>query len=91
LLPDGWFETFGWDSQPRTTTDWPDISEVVAELRGQWPRLTAAISTLLPEQLNQLLGPPHDATLLVHALHDEANHQGEMWLLRKMYARLVKD
>ena len=93
-LPEGWFEKFGWDSRPRTVTDWPAVSEVDSALRGQLPRLTAAITALSPRHLDQVLGPPHDAPLryvVTHSLHDEANHQGEMWLLRKMYAKGVRD
>ena len=88
-LPEGWFEKFGWDSRPRTVTDWPAVAEVVAALRSQLPRLTAAITALSPRQLDQVVGSPHDAPLrylILHGLHDEANHRGEMWLLRKMYA-----
>jgi hypothetical protein len=87
-LPAGWLETFGWDSRPQTVTQWPPISEVVARLREQLPRLSAAQAGLSPEQLAQIV--EDDSTLhyeIVHALHDEANHQGEMWLLRKMYAK----
>ncbi len=89
-LPDGWFEKFGWDSQPRTVSEWPAVADVVAALREQLSRLVAAIEALTPERLAEVLGPPHDASLrylLVHGLHDEACHQGEIWLLRKMYAR----
>jgi hypothetical protein len=92
-LPEGWFDKFSWDSDPRTVTAWPALSEVVAALRDQLPRLTAAIAGLTPQQLDEVLGPPHDAPLrylLVHGLHDEANHQGEIWLLRKMAARAGK-
>lgn len=86
-LPVGWFETFGWDSQPQTVRDWPPLGDVVDGLRQQLPRLIDAICPLAPEQLDQILGPPHDATLrylITHGLHDEANHQGEIWLLKKM-------
>lgn len=89
-LPKGWFEKFGWDSQPRTVADLPAVAEVTAALREQLPRLTAAIMALSPEQLDQVHDPQYGATRrydLVHGLHDEANHQGEMWVLRKMYAR----
>ncbi len=88
-LPEGWFEKFSWDSDPRTVQEWPAIGEVAAALRRQLPRLTKAIAALTPEELDTTIGPPHDAQLrylLVHGLHDEANHQGEMWLLRKMFA-----
>ena len=93
-VPEGWFDKFGWDSRPGNVTDWPSISDVVTELRGQLPRLTEAITALSPQQLNHVLGPPHDESLrylIVHGLHDEANHQGEIWLLRKMFAKSRKD
>ena len=89
-LPLGWFEMFSWDSQPKTVRDWPRLAEVVQALHEQLPRLTAAIGNVGPQQLDQILGPPHDATLrylIVHGLHDEANHQGEIWLLLKMYGK----
>ena len=89
-LPDGWFEKFSWDSQPRTVREWPRIADVATALREQLPRLIDAIRGLSPEQLDEELGPPHDASrryLIVHGLHDEANHQGEIWLLRKMCGR----
>jgi hypothetical protein len=91
-LPEGWFDKFSWDSDPRTVTEWPPLAEVVAALREQLPRLTNAIASLSPGQLDQTIGPPHDARLrylLVHGLHDEANHQGEIWILRKMVARRI--
>lgn len=86
-LPEGWFEKFGWDSRPQTVSQWPAIAEVVAALRGQLPRLTAAIAALSAQQLDQVVDPASGTTLrydLFHGLHDEANHQGEIWLLRKM-------
>jgi hypothetical protein len=89
-LSEGWFEKFGWDSRPQTVTLWPAISEVLTALRRQLPRLTAAISALSSQQLDQVVDPAYGTTLrydLLHSLHDEANHQGEIWLLRKMYAR----
>ena len=92
-LPEGWFEKFSWDSRPGDVTDWPGISDVISELRGQLPRLTDAITALSPQHLNQVQGPPHDESLrylIVHGLHDEANHQGEIWLLRKMYGKLSR-
>lgn len=87
LLPEGWFEKFSWDSQPQTVSQWPAVAEVLAALGDQLPRLVEAIKALTPEQLDTTLGPPHDAALrylIVHGLHDEACHQGEIWLLRKM-------
>lgn len=90
-VPEGWFEKFGWGSQPQTVTQWPALAEVDAELRGQLPRLIAALSSLSPQQLDQVIDTANGTTLhydILHALHDEANHQGEMWLLRKMHGKL---
>jgi len=90
VLPAGWFEKFSWDSQPRTISDWPRISEVVLHLQRQLPRLVEAIAGLSPQRLEQLHDPGSDRSLrleILHGLHDEANHQGEIWLLRKMFAK----
>ena len=41
----------------------------------------------------RLSSPPSEKTTkptryyAIHALHDEANHQGEMWLLKKMQTK----
>jgi hypothetical protein len=85
IYPDGWFETFSWKSNPATVTRWPELGEVVGRLREQLPRLVAAIEALSPERLALLQA--NNRTLrysILHGLHDEANHQGEIYLLRKM-------
>ena len=89
-LSDGWFEIFSWDSNPRTVKHWPAVADVNAALREQLPRLTGAITTLSSAQLAQVPDETSGWTLhynILHALHDEANHQGEMWILRKMLAK----
>ena len=90
--PQGWFELFSWESRPATTdpASWPALSEVVARLREQLDRLVAAIEALSPEQLGQVINPAKSRTLrysILHGLHDEAGHQGEIYLLRKLYGR----
>jgi DinB family protein len=90
VLPEGWWETFGWDSRPQTTANWPAIIDVVGALRNQLPRLTTAIAALSPSQLDRIYDQANGTTLrydILHSLHDEANHQGEIWLLRKMYLK----
>ena len=85
VYPDGWFETFGWKSAPATVTRWPALGEVVERLREQLARLTSAIGVLTPEQLGA--AGANGRTLrygILHGLHDEAGHQGEIHLLRKM-------
>ena len=86
--PAGWFETFSWGSTPAKVTNWPRLPEVVTALRDQLARLTAAIGALSPEQLDTIVDKNRNRTLrysVLHGLHDEAGHQGEIWLLRKLY------
>ena len=86
--PQGWFEIFSWKSRPAAVAQWPALSEVVDRLREQLPRLLRTIESLSPEQLDRVIDPARGRTLrysIVHGLHDEASHQGEMYLLRKLY------
>ena len=90
--PAGWFEVFSWNSVPAAVAPgaWPALAEVVERLRGQHARLRAAIGNLSPQQLDRAAGPSHRRPLrhsIVHGLHDEASHQGEIYLLRKLYVR----
>ena len=42
---------------------------------------------LSPQQLSLVIDPARNRTVrynILHGLHDEAGHQGEMWLLRKL-------
>jgi hypothetical protein len=87
--PAGWFDTFSWNSNPATVTKWPPLSEVVAVLRDQLGRLTTALEALSPEQLGTVIDRSRNRTLryaVLHGLHDEASHQGEIWLLRKLHS-----
>ncbi|HUW81165.1 MAG TPA: DinB family protein [Phycisphaerae bacterium] len=66
---------------------WPTLIEVVEALRSQHQRLRAIVATLTAEQL---AAPPSGAAQgsvrhrIVHALHDETSHGGEIWPLCKM-------
>jgi len=85
VYPQGWFETFSWTSNPATVTHWPALDEVVGRLREQLQRLTTAIDALSPDKL--ATPDANGRTLrysILHGLHDEAGHQGEIYLLRKM-------
>jgi hypothetical protein len=93
-LPAGWERFFGMGSHPATPPGpWPPRGVVRTVLAGQLPRLVAALGPLTTEQLDAR--PPfaaahHTRTLrqcVVHGLHDEANHQGEMYLLLKIRRR----
>ena len=88
--PHDWFDKFSWTSRPATVTQWPGVSEVAARLREQLERLVAAIRPLSEEQLAKIVDPGRNRTLrfsILHGLHDEAGHQGEMYLLKKMLAK----
>ena len=88
--PPEWFDTFSWKSAPASVARWPRLAEVVEALREQLPRLVAAIGALSSEELDRVVDPARNRTLrysILHGLHDEAGHQGEIWLLRKLHGR----
>jgi hypothetical protein len=88
--PEGWFDTFSWKSDPSKVTNWPSINDVRAKLTSQLEKLTALIEGLADEQLDKVIDPDRNRTLrysIVHGLHDEAGHQGEMYLLKKMLTK----
>lgn len=87
--PDGWFELFSWESRPAETPPdrWPTLAEVVVQIESQYPRLRQLFGDLTDEQLARAASGRRDRTVrtaLLHALHDEACHGGEIWLLRKL-------
>ena len=90
--PRGWFEMFGWNSRPAAVPRdaWPPLSDVVERLKEQLTRLRATIEQMTPEQLNRVVDANRNRTLrysIVHGLHDEACHQGEILLLKKLFAK----
>ena len=88
--PSGWFELFSWESRPERipAEAWPPLAEVVAQLQQQYQRWRRVFQHLSAAQLD-LPSARHPRQsvrrAIVHALHDEACHSGEIWLLRKMY------
>ncbi len=88
--PPGWFELFSWQSRPEQIPPdrWPPLGEIVEHLRRQYARWQRVFQELSPREL-QAPSARHPrqsvAQAIVHALHDEACHSGEIWLLRKMY------
>jgi len=77
-LPAGWAEIFGMNCRPPAqTTNWPAKVELLARLRTQHGRLRTVLSSLHDPEA-QLL------RRIIHGFHDEANHQGEMYLLIKV-------
>jgi len=91
VYPQDWFDKFSWASQPATVKQWPTLAEVKAKLIDQVERLTAAIQHLTEEELSRTIGDPAKPRNLrwsiLHGLHDEADHQGEMWLLKKLQTK----
>jgi len=86
-LPDGWIELFNSKSRPTRDTKFPPLAQVIEALRNQLERLITAVDPLTPQQLAVMIDPARNRTVrynILHGLHDEANHQGEMWLLRKL-------
>ena len=90
-LPTGWEEMFRMGSRPASwKKPWPAKEDLLSRLRAQVSRLMQTIGSLGETQLDGQPPFPHrgDSRSLgesiIHGLHDEANHQGEMYLLLKM-------
>ncbi len=88
-VPEGWFAMFSWESNPANIDPqtWPPLDDVVSALKQQYERLRVKIEALTPEQLDA--PEPGNGThnvryAILHGLHDEARHSGEISLLRKM-------
>ena len=88
-LPRDWAELFGQNSSPATNTTWPDETSVVKALDTQLLRIldlydeyadTIVVNSaeVLPDSGWPLLAG------IIHGWHDEARHQGEMYLLHKL-------
>ena len=88
-IPEGWFDIFSWQSDPAHVASyrWPTLAQVIAELTDQRTRLRRMIDSLGDEDLSRALPGRGNHTAryaIIHGLHDEACHSGEIWLLRKM-------
>ncbi len=90
-LPDGWFDMFSWKSAPATVPadKWPKLADMIAALKAQLERHRGIVAGLADAQLSAPpVGKPPTARPLrysiLHGLHDEAGHGGEMRLLRKL-------
>ena len=87
-LPPAWSETFGSRCRPaRTTRHWPARGEVRDLLTAQLDRMLALFR--LEGHRLERVGPNTPAGWdlargVIHGLHDEARHQGEMYLLLKL-------
>lgn len=90
--PEGWFEMFSWMSRPAEVPAdrWPPLSAVVQQLLLQHGRLRKVLRELSEERLcSPAMNAPEQTARyrIFHALHDEAGHGGEIWLLRKLQQR----
>ena len=88
-IPAGWHEMFSWESRPAEVSpaSWPTLAEVVAHLHEQKDRLHAAIAARSIAELNEPCSARPDQSNryeILHGLHDEACHSGEIWLMRKL-------
>ena len=88
-MPEGWFEIFSWKARPDDfpADRWPPLNRVVDELQAQPGWLRPILAELSEAQLAAAVPRTPDRTvrhLIVHAVHDEACHAGEIWLLRKV-------
>jgi len=87
--PAGYFETFSWKSNPATVTTWPTLAEMKAQLVDQRERLLALLEKTDAATFDRVIDAK-GRTLrysVLHGLHDEAGHQGEIWLIRKLLAK----
>jgi hypothetical protein len=88
-LPAGWEDTFGMDCRPvASTKSWPGRKELADLLARQLGRIDAVLKATPIQRL--AIPSSQDgftrslAGTIIHGLHDEARHQGEMYLLLKL-------
>ncbi len=93
-LPEHWEERFGQGSRPADVRRWPARAELLAYLREQLAEMLQHLGSVTQEQLEEY--PAHLSShrtalgWIVHGLHDEAKHCGEMYLLWKLWVRSAK-
>ena len=88
-LPGGWAEKFGANCRPLDLTkDWPTRDELRELLQGQLNRVLELLATTpdarLAETADPDRGPAAISDRIIHGLHDEAKHCGEMYLIFKL-------
>jgi hypothetical protein len=91
-LPPDWARMFGMNCDPVSqTTHWPGRHELSELLQRQLQRILELLAAASDEQLatvaNPVRGPAMIAQRIIHGLHDEAKHSGEMYLLLKLCRR----
>ncbi len=88
-MPESWMKMFSWESNPAhvPADHWPSLEDVVAQLKQQYERLRGTIAALTDAELDapEAGNPARTVRFaIMHGLHDEARHSGEIKLLRKM-------
>jgi len=92
-LPENWWTMFGWNSQPDQIDReaWPNPSEIVEQLYEQHHRLRHYLASIPEHELASAPDGKQASSeskttrgLILHALHDESFHAGQIWLLRKL-------
>jgi hypothetical protein len=91
MIPAGWNKMFSPESRPALVPadQWPPLSEVIHQLEDQHKRLAKLIGRLSEEALDSPSPSNPKRTVrsaILHGLHDEACHCGEIYLLAKMQA-----
>lgn len=87
--PENWFDLFSWASRPAETPagKWPPLDDVIHELQLQQGRMHKLFRNLTVEDFDNPARNQPNVTVrhrILHALHDEASHSGQIWLLRKL-------
>jgi len=91
-LPPDWSARFGQNSQPASVSNWPEAAEVWAQLETQLTR----ILDLLAQNAEMIVSNANRTSRetgwplvpgMIHGWHDEARHQGEMYLLLKLFSK----
>ena len=88
-LPPGMDQLFAANCRPvRETTDWPEEAAIAKLLERQLHRLLEIIAATSEARWQETADPRRgEATVaqrVVHGMHDEAKHSGEMYLLLKL-------
>ena len=86
-LPDGWAQKFGQDCEPvASQMTWPERVFLQGLLYKQQSRLMEVVGDMRDDQLVVDESNPADLVGgIIHGLHDESRHQGEMYLLLKQF------
>lgn len=88
--PVDWVTLFAAGSAPANVTAWPALASVMEALQAQLGRLQDVIRTASTERMDQVIDAERNRTLrycILHGLHDEACHTGEIQLLKKLWSK----